>query len=151
MADWLIKIFDTAQWSHQCWQWALLEVLPLLERRRQVILAHVYFCNISQLSWGKSNPDTDICWIIWRAAANHYWCLVALNAYEWWFYFRWKRLREVFAHRLTLTMIEKQWLMWKRRRATWHSSDMLCIVKHTSVLWCALVFLYRPTCPPLRF
>lgn len=124
MADWLIKIFDTAQWSHQCWQWALLEVLPLLERRRQVTFAT--FLNSSgaratQILTSAESFDglqqtiTDVLWL-WMLMSGDFTSVK----------------REVFAHRLTLMMIEKQCLMWKRQRATWNSSDMLCIVKHTS-------------------
>lgn len=64
----LIQTSDMVQWSHQPWRRALLDVWPPLERRGQVILARVCFCNISQPSGGQSNPDSDICWIIWQGS-----------------------------------------------------------------------------------
>lgn len=60
------------------------ESVATIEKRGQVILASVCFCNIFQPSGGNSNPDSDICWMIWWVLQQTIIDVLPLpNAHEW--------------------------------------------------------------------
>lgn len=124
------------------WQWALLEVLLIIilqrEEDRLYWLTSTFATLLNSLE-AKATQILTSAESFDRAAANHYWCLVVLNAYYWWFNLGEKTQRG-YSSETALMMIE-HWpeliptMRYVRNKG---QADMLCIVKHsiTFVVYC---------------
>lgn len=145
--------------SLQDWQWALLEVLLIiiLQRveERLYWLTSTFATLLNSLKakaahWGirTSAESFD------RAAANCYWLSGGSERLLLMIKSRWKRLREVIAHRLPLWWLStdqsffQRWGMWKNKGQANATGTRCAVLSIASLLSWASVSMDYPTSPP---